>query len=210
MILSILQRFTYLGMFALLIAAGLGLPFPEDLTLMSGGYLARQGITSLVLTLLVGYGGVVIGDLLIFRLGRRLKEGIYTHPRLCRLFTPGRREWIERHFEKRGILTVVIARHLAGLRAPTFLVAGTSEMATWKFLLADAFSAFLTVPAVTYLGYQFARNLDKARQHVHRVELWVLAGLALFGLALFFYHHMPRRQLPSREAPSQGSTARSG
>jgi membrane protein DedA with SNARE-associated domain len=209
MILSFLQRFTYLGMFVLLIAAGLGVPFPEDLTLMTGGYLARQGVTSLVLTLLVGYGGVVIGDLLIFRLGRRLKEGIYTHPRLRRLFTPRRRGWIERHFEKRGILTVVIARHLAGLRAPTFLVAGTSRMPTWKFLLADAFSAALTVPAVAYLGYLFAQNLNKAREHVHHIELWVLSGLALVAVALFFYHRVQRRQLACREAPGEGSTIRS-
>jgi len=81
MVLSLLQRFTYLGMFSLLIAAGLGLPFPEDLTLTTGGSLARQQVTSLLPTLLVGYAGVLVGDLLIFRLGRRLKEGVYTHPR---------------------------------------------------------------------------------------------------------------------------------
>jgi len=208
MVLAFLQRFTYVGMFALLIAAGLGVPIPEDLTLMTGGYLARKGITSLVPSLLVGYAGVVIGDLLIFRLGSRLKEGVYTHPRLRRLFTPRRQAWIERHFEKRGILTVVIARHLAGLRAPTFLVAGTSGMATWKFLLADAFSSLLTVPAVTYLGYLFAENLSKAHRHVHRIELWILPGLVLVGVALFFYHRVQRHQLTSREAAGEGSTVR--
>ncbi|HEX9507325.1 MAG TPA: VTT domain-containing protein, partial [Myxococcales bacterium] len=123
MVLSLLYRFTYIGMFGLLIAAGLGLPFPEDLTLLTAGFLARKGVTSLWPTLVVGYVGVVIGDLLIFRLGRRLKEGVYTHPRLGKLLTPKRRQWIENHFRKRGILTVVIARHCAGLRAPTFLVA---------------------------------------------------------------------------------------
>jgi len=79
-------------------------------------------------------------------------------------------------------------------------------MPTWKFLLADAFSAILTVPAVTYLGYLFAQNLDKARQHVHRIQLWVLVALAFVGLALFLYHHLQRRQLHSRDASAQGST----
>ena len=207
MVLAFLQRFTYVGMFALLIAAGLGVPIPEDLTLMTGGYLARKGITSLVPSLLVGYAGVVIGDLLIFRLGSRLKQGVYTHPRLRRLFTARRQAWIERHFEKRGILTVVIARHLAGLRAPTFLVAGTSGMATWKFLLADAFSSLLTVPTVTYLGYVFAENLSKAH-HVHRIELWILAGLVLVAVVLSLYRLVQRRQLTSREAAGEGSTLR--
>jgi membrane protein DedA with SNARE-associated domain len=194
MIASLLQRFTYLGMFGLLIAAGLGVPFPEDITLLTGGYLARQGVTSLWPTIIVGYVGVVIGDLLIFRLGRKLGEGVYTHPRLGKLFTPKRRQWIEEHFRKRGVLTVIIARHTAGLRAPTFLVAGVSGMPTWKFFLADAFSSILTVPAVTYLGYLFADNLDAAKQHMHQVELWALAALVVIGLAVFAFHRVQRRR----------------
>ena len=194
MVLSILSRFTYLGLFALLIAAGLGIPFPEDITLMTGGYLARQGVTSLWPTLAVGYVGVVIGDLLIFRVGRRLKQGVYTHPRLGKLLTPKRRQWIEEHFRKRGILTVVIARHAAGLRAPTFLIAGTSDMPTWKFVLADAFSSIITVPAVTYLGYLFADNLEKARDQIHRIDLWALGVLLLMGLSVFVYRVLQRRR----------------
>lgn len=209
MVLAILQRFTYLGMFGLLVAAGLGVPFPEDLTLMLGGYLARLGITALLPTLVVGYVGVVIGDLLIFRVGRRLKSGIYSHRRFARILTPERRRWIENHFEKRGVLTVVIARHLAGLRAPTFLVAGTSNLPTWKFLLADAFSSILTVPAVTYLGYLFAQNLELARHRIHRIELWVLAGFVLLGLLFFVYQSSRRRQL-RQDAANGRSAATSG
>jgi len=194
MVLSILSRFTYVGLFALLIAAGLGIPFPEDISLMTGGYLARQGVTSLWPTLVVGYVGVVIGDLLIFRVGRRLKQGVYTHPRLGKLLTPKRRQWIEEHFRKRGILTVVIARHAAGLRAPTFLIAGTSDMPTWKFVLADAFSSIITVPAVTYLGYLFADNLEKARDQIHRIDLWALGVLLLMGLSVFVYRVLQRRR----------------
>jgi membrane protein DedA with SNARE-associated domain len=208
MVLRLLYRFTYVGLFGLLIAAGLGVPFPEDVTLMTGGFLARRGLTSLWPTLIVGYAGVVIGDLLIFRVGRRLKDGIYTHPRLGKLFTPKRRQWLENHFRKRGIWTVVIARHLSGLRVPTFLMAGTSCMPTWKFFLADALSSLLTVPAVTYLGYLFADNLDQARHHVHRIELWALAALVLVGLAVFIYHLLQRRRSEG-DSVNERSTLRS-
>src|SRR5258708_1015595 len=112
-----------------------------------------SGSTALWPTLIVGYAGVVIGDLLIFRLGRKLEDRVYTHKRVGKLFTPKRKAWIVEHFSKRGVLTVVIGRHTSGLRAPTFLVAGASGMATWKFLLADALSSIVTVPAVTYLVY---------------------------------------------------------
>lgn len=194
MIAQLLHRFTYVGLFGLLIAAGLGVPIPEDATLLTGGYLARQGITSLWPTLVIGYVGVVVGDFLIFRLGRKLGDSIYTHRRFGKLFTPKRRVWIEEHFRKRGALTVVIGRHTSGLRAPTFLVAGTSGMPSWKFVLADGLSSLLTVPAVTLLGYFFADNLEKAKSHIHRIELWVLGGALLIGLAIFAYHQMKRRR----------------
>lgn len=200
MIAHLLYRFTYLGLFGLLIAAGLGVPIPEDATLLTGGFLASQGITSLWLTLIVGYAGVLIGDVLIFRLGQKLKEGIYTHQRLAKLFTPRRRAFIEEHFRKRGVLTVVIGRHTPGLRAPSFLVAGASGMPTWKFVLADALSAMLTVPAVTYLGYLFANNLEKAKQHMRQIEVGILVGLAAVGLAILAYHSIQRRRERRREA----------
>ncbi len=207
MIANLLHRFTYLGLFGLLIAAGLGVPFPEDVTLMTGGYLARQGITALWPTLIIGYAGVVIGDLLIFRLGRKLEDRVYTHKRLGKLFTPKRKAWIMEHFRKRGVLTVVIGRHTSGLRAPTFLVAGASGMPTWKFVLADGLSSILTVPAVTYLGYLFADNLGKAKHHMHRIELWALCSLVLVGLAIFAYHSIQQRR-ERRRALEQSSPAR--
>src|SRR6266852_3822078 len=199
MIANLLHRFTYLGLFGLLIAAGLGVPFPEDVTLMTGGYLARQGITALWPTLIIGYAGVVIGDLLIFRLGRKLEDRVYTHKRLGKLFKPKRKAWIMEHFRKRGVLTVVIGRHTSGLRAPTFVVAGASGMATWKFLLADALSSIVTVPAVTYLGYLLADNLEKAKHHIHQVELWALAGLVALGAVIFAYRIIQRRRELRRE-----------
>src|SRR5262249_27306919 len=171
MITSLLYRFTYIGMLALLLAAGLGVPIPEDIVLLTGGYLAHEGITSIVPTLLFGYGGVILGDLLIFRLGRKLRGRIYTHRWFGKLLTADRREKIERHFHKYGILTVVIGRHTAGLRAPTFLVAGCSGMATWKFFIADALSSLSTVPLVVMLGYFLAHNLERAKKHMHRIQL---------------------------------------
>ena len=41
-----LSNFTYMAMVAVLIAAGLGVPISEDLTLLLGGGLATRGIKS--------------------------------------------------------------------------------------------------------------------------------------------------------------------
>ncbi len=41
----LLDKFTYLGIVAILSAAGLGVPVSEDLTLLIGGGLAAKGVT---------------------------------------------------------------------------------------------------------------------------------------------------------------------
>lgn len=182
MVQTLLAQFTYVAILGLLVGAGVGVPFPEDVTLLTTGYLAREGVVKFVPALLVGYVGVLIGDFLIYRLGRRLGPGVMRHRWLARVFTEKRLAWFERHFAKRGMLTVVIGRHTAGLRAPTFAMAGAMGVPVWRFLLADALSAMVTVPVVTYLGYFFAEHLERVKGQLHRVELIGLLALVAGGL----------------------------
>lgn len=206
MVRQLLMHFTYVGLLALLIAAGLGVPFPEDVTLLTGGALAHQGIIRLWPTLILGYVGVVVGDLSIFRLGRKLGPKVYTHKRLGKLLTPTRRRWIERHFKKHGILTVVIGRHTPGLRTPTFLIAGSSGMRTLPFLISDALSALLTTPLVVLLGYKLAENLTHARHELHRFELWGALALVVIALvAMVLWRVLRRRHARPGRAPAKGS-----
>ena len=42
---SYIEHFTYLGLFVILMLCGLGLPMPEDVALLVGGFLAHEGVT---------------------------------------------------------------------------------------------------------------------------------------------------------------------
>jgi membrane protein DedA with SNARE-associated domain len=44
---GITEHFPYLGIFTLLILGGIGFPFPEDATLILGGFLIVQDVTKL-------------------------------------------------------------------------------------------------------------------------------------------------------------------
>ena len=77
--------------------------------------------------------------------------------------------------------TVAMARHVAGLRAAAFLTAGMARVPFWKFLLADAGAAAVSVPFVFALAYFFTDQIAAILADVHRVERW-LALAALIGL----------------------------
>lgn len=186
---GLLSRFTYVAIIALLSAAGLGVPISEDLTLLLGGALAARGVTSYWPSLVAGYFGVLLGDCLIHRWGLRMGPAAYRHKRVQKLLSPERQEQLRVHFQRRGFLTIVIGRHTPMLRAPVFFLAGASGVPFWKFLLADALSAGITVPAVVTLGYYFGEHLDDILKVIHEVQ-WSFAGvLALAALIWFWWRH---------------------
>ena len=164
-------------------AAGLGVPISEDLTLLLGGGLAARGVTNFWPTLGCGYFGVLLGDVLIHHWGLRLGPAAYRHRMVVKHLSVERQERLRMHYARHGFLTVVVGRHTPMLRAPIFFLAGASRVPLWKFLLADALSAAVTVPIVVYLGLKGGEHLDDIRAVLHRVQ-WGLAAAVALVIAL--------------------------
>jgi membrane protein DedA with SNARE-associated domain len=181
-----LAKYTYLAMLVVLTAAGLGVPVSEDLTLLLAGALAGSGVTRFWPTVAGGYLGVLLGDLLIFHWGRCLGPAAYNHPRVRKHLSPERQEKLRAHFQRHGLLTVVVGRHTPLLRAPIFFLAGASGVPLWKFLLGDGLSAAFTVPLVTSLGYFFGDHLDDIRHKLRGFE-WGAAAVILVVAALWWF-----------------------
>ena len=181
----LLTRWTYAALLCLLLAAGFGVPISEDLTLITAAVLAARGYTQIVPTLIIGYCGVVLGDVLVFAWGRQLGPRAMALRHVQRIVTPERQTRVRRLFERFGTAAVIIGRHLPGLRPVVFFLAGTEQMAPWKFILADAFSSALTVPAVVLIAYNLGRVLDAEHlhDHVRRVQ-FVAFGLVAIGLLI--------------------------
>jgi MYXO-CTERM domain-containing protein len=179
-----LDKFTYLAIIGVLSAAGLGIPISEDLTLLLAGALASRGVTSYWPTLVAGYCGVLLGDVLIHHWGKRMGPAAYSQKWVQKVLSAERQEKLRQHFARHGFLTIVVGRHTPVLRAPVFFLAGASRVPLWKFALADAISAAITVPIVVTLGYLFAENLDVIRQKIHDAQ-WVIAGVLVVGLVAY-------------------------
>ncbi len=180
MILRLLSRFSYLAIFALLVGGGVGLPFPEEVTQLTAGFLARQGTMLLGPALAVTFAGVLVGDFLLYRLGRSHGARIIASKHFARFFTPERRQWIERHFANHDFLTIALARHLSPLRLPVFASAGAMGVRLRTFLLADGLSALVSVPLVFGVGYLFAAHLGVVKQRLHQAEF--VGFMLLVGL----------------------------
>lgn len=182
---AIFAHFPYLGLFTLLILGGIGFPFPEDTTLILCGFLISNGVVKSVPALLVVYIGVLFTDLLLYFAGRKYGRMIITHKRFHKLISAERLSLLEEKFSRKGVLVVLLGRHIIGLRSQILLVAGVMKMSFLKFLAADAFSASLTIALMVWAGYMGGNSFEIIKKDISRIE-HVAIFLAVTFLALYF------------------------
>lgn len=184
----------YVLVFMILFLSGLGLPVPEDAVLLCGGFLIYFEYTNFLLTAIVMFLGVLSGDILIFTIGRKWGSDAIRHKSVSHLMTPKRLERVHRYFKRYGTMTILLARFLAGLRAATYLLAGTSGMKFKQFFWLDFLAAIVSVPVVTYLGYIFAPQLESLLKVFRRTEGIALLLVILVGIVIYCYRRSKRRQ----------------
>jgi len=135
---------------------GIGLPFPEDATLVLCGFLISHNTVKAVPAILTVYTGLLIADGLLYLFGRKYGRKIVTHKRFHRILTPERFSVIETQFIKRGPLIIIFGRHFMGLRAQLFITAGVMRMSALKFIALDALTSLLTMTIMIGAGISAA------------------------------------------------------
>jgi membrane protein DedA with SNARE-associated domain len=176
-----------------LLGAGVGLPFPEDLTLLGAGYLIWRGLVSATVMVPVALGAVLAGDSLLFAAGRRIGGSLTRSRWLQRHLHPERMARVERFFARHGAKSVLLARFIPGARAAFYFTAGAMRLPYRRFLLFDVIGASLSVPFWITLGYLFGGDIHRLQRLIHRAEHWVLLALAVVALAWFVQWKVRRR-----------------
>lgn len=164
-----------------LLGCGVGLPFSEDVLLVAAGYLAGRDITSLLWTFVVCYPCVLAGDILLYEGGRRLEKIARGRKRLQRILSSKRRAFVEKLFQRWGVLAVAMARQIIGVRSPAFVLAGTARMPRVKFVVTDVFAAAVSTPAFVMLGWGAGRGVGTFAHERHWLELALLGLAVLVG-----------------------------
>ncbi len=172
----------YATIFSVLFACGVGVPIPEDITIVTAGYLAYSENIELPWAIVVCFFGVLSGDFILFSLGRIFGRHFLDLPGVRFIMTPERVALAQEKLKNNEKKVCFIARFLAGFRAPIYLSAGMLGVRPMVFVSLDSLAAAISVPLLTYLGYYFGDEIDVGLHYIRRAERYIMITLAVVGL----------------------------
>ena len=192
---TLVEHFPYIGIFILLILGEIGLPFPEDATLILRGFLIAQKVTKPLPTFMVVYSGLLLTDFSLYWVGKKYGRKVIEHKRFRRILSAERLLTLEEKFRKWGIYVVFVGRHFLGIRAQIFLAAGVMRMSTLKFIMADAASAILTMTLMVGIGFLGGNSIEILQKDVKRVEHIGILILAILFTGWIVYKYFKNRKI---------------
>jgi membrane protein DedA with SNARE-associated domain len=173
--------------FAVIVVCGLGLPLPEDITLLAMGYLTYLPMpdgsprphASVVLASLAGFLGCMGGDGIMFAIGRRYGMSVIGRRPFRWLITPDRLERARKIMDQHGPKILFAARFMPGIRSVGFFTAGSLGTPYARFLTYDGLAAMISVPFFVYSGWYWGSNIEWAITQVRHAEhgMLILIGV---------------------------------
>lgn len=184
----------YTFLIVMMVLSAVGLPFPEEATLVSVGLLAYMGMNPDLYpppyegaphvnpktAALVAFLAVFCSDFLIYAIGRFFGRRIFDWKPIKSVLSEENRVRIEEWTQKYGAYACGIFRFTPGLRFPGHLACGMLRFPAWKFGLIDGIAALISVPTqILLLAYKGEIILKFFKQ-------FKIALLCIFVIAVIY------------------------
>jgi membrane protein DedA with SNARE-associated domain len=190
---SLIAHHEYVLLFAVVLSEAIGLPVPAALALVAGGAAAAGGTLSLPRALATAITAMLIGDTLLFILGRYM--GWRLLGLLCRLSVNPESCVLRsaESFYKRGKTTLLIAKFIPGVNTMAPPLAGSMKMRPLQFFRFDSAGASLYLLAYGGLGFvfrDFLAAITRGFQAASRVfeEVLFVAAIVYIVYRVWLYH----------------------
>ena len=175
----------------------------EDLTCLAAGWLVSQGRIAFWPAAGGCFLGILVGDLLLYGIGRLAGRPALERRPLSRWIRPSSLQRAGSWLDRKGAQVVFLSRFTPGLRLPTYLLAGALRTRFVPFALYFALAAALWTPALVglsaWLGDQFLPRDGNLSAALWRAVPWILGiWLLLHQVLIPALSHTGRRGLVGR------------
>jgi membrane protein DedA with SNARE-associated domain len=186
---QLIDKLPYPGLFLALMLGSIGLPIPEEATLLLCGYLIAKAVIQPVPGIAVVYAGVICSDFVVFMLGRHYGRKLLRFRIFKRILSPDRLINLENRFTRFAPLLIIFGRHIFGFRTKIVFMSALMGMTPRKFLLLDSIAATISVSVMVFAGYKGAEWVNNlfSGLSTEDIILLVSGGLILVLIICFIY-----------------------
>jgi membrane protein DedA with SNARE-associated domain len=168
----------HVWVFLILYLCGIGLPIPEEVTLIAAAWITRGQDPYFMFG--IALLGILAGDLSNYMIGRTFGYRLVRLPYFRRILSEERLRKVDHFFINYGNWTVFIGRFFAGFRFACYFIAGISRMKVHVFLLMDFLGAILSAGITFWLIRRFGEHIEQAVAYVRRAHYLVILAALLF------------------------------
>lgn len=200
-VVPFLENLTYVGVFFGTFLAGYLFPVPEEIILLTAGYLGGIRAAHLSLLTIAGIAGILAGDIVLYRLSRS------EHPFAQKIKNKivGSALWKSPLVSRAHMgRTIFFLRFVVGVRSFSPVLAGISGMHWRAFLFWDTLALLVYVPFFVFLGFRFWYSFVRVVTQVEIVRHVIFFGVVALAGALIAW--FAKKELtPKREDGGVGA-----
>jgi membrane protein DedA with SNARE-associated domain len=157
-------------------------PFPADIVVAFGSFLAARGKASPYSTFLVSWSGNIVGASFMYYVGRRYGSGAFMS-RLERWGGGNAEERLRTLYARYGMPALFISRFLPGVRALVPPFAGAMKLPPLAVGAAIALASGVWFAFITWIAFQAGEDWDVLYAKIlHSSKIAGIAGFSLVAL----------------------------
>jgi membrane protein DedA with SNARE-associated domain len=187
-LLPLVKRHGYLTIGLTLYVCGLGVPIPEEISLVLAGVAAHSHWVNLWIITVLCVVSIIAGDLTMFFIARRWGHQLLRTRFFNWLLPPPRMEKVHGYFDRHGSKTVFFARFLAGIRMPVYFTAGMTKMNPVRFVLLDLAGTLISGPTSVIIAWKLSDTLEKAMKGVKHAGHLIFGCVVVVGAGVMAWH----------------------
>ncbi|RKD21708.1 alkaline phosphatase [Ammoniphilus oxalaticus] len=186
-----IEQYGYAALFFFLWLGIVGLPIPDEVIVMSGGFVTSLGILKPLPAFALTYAGVISGLTIGYCIGR-----IIGPPALHYLMRKRKTaKYIEKahHFiDRYGAFSLVISYLFPVIRHIVPYIVGVNRMSFFRYALFSYSTGFIWTLALFMVGKYFGHSIELVSQYVTRFG-WIFGFVCLIiALSIFIVRKMKK------------------
>ncbi len=189
------QLLVFSFLFLVMYASSFGLPFPEEVTLLTLGFLVYVSNNpdplstvepptpiNIHLAAALAFIAVLSSDVLVYELGRKFGKRILALPVLRNFAKPELMARVEKWMQRWGYWSAGVFRFTPGVRFPGHLSCGMLGVTRTQFVAIDGLAALVSVPTQIYAVGLYGKEIIDV---IKRYQPWVILVFVIAILIVY-------------------------